>query len=535
MRRIAPVVLAAAVFLLPAGCAHAPKGGTAAPTKKASPQAIKQFDRVRAEIHAAFEAIPKSYGADPVGELEKIGEATKRMQAAEAALTPDLKGLATYPTLTTNLAALKHKIQEATLIQHCSAARRHILERHHAGHKASTPELKTLSDAVAALDAFEPKADKDVVVPWKTELARLEKENDKIVPLRTQIPGPPRTPPEQARYDAHMTTASAAANKALAAVVADAKKPGPLPAADLTALATAAGQVKSVDPKAARYYLHRLEAFHLVSDLREGSAAGAKAMADRLGGTVARQGKTRGRRLRVTLKGEKDTCYTLFAPAGTKFRPARAKDAHGYTIDDATYDGLAATGTCLMGASSVRLEAATPRKAPYVVVAIPRAKMPLFLATYLALNPGDPCNLAQWKDEWLHPIPGTVVWGGGEPYLVTKVSPPAQKIVGLTTTSGGHVRATKLQLVDDAPPTVKYATPVLFPGCDGSRARPGIDRKFTAAVQEIRQAWSTHPIRAPFDRAGEMYDHGRAWVSGHSPDAKAKKAAAPAKQAPAKK
>ena len=534
MRRIAPVVLAAAAFLLPAGCAHAPKGGTAAPTKKTSPQAKKQFDQVRAEIHSAFEAIPKSYGADPAGELEKIGLATKRMEAAEAALTPDLKGLATYPTLTTNLAALKRKIQEATLIQHCSAARRRILEAHHAGHKASAAELKALTDAVAALDAFEPKAEKDVVAPWKSELARLDEENGKIVPLRTQIPGPPRTPPEQARYDAKMATASAAANNALAALVTDAKKPGALPAADLTALATAAGQVKSVDPKAARYYLHRLEAFRLVSDLRQASPEGAKALADRLGGTVTHSGTTRGRRLRVRLKGEKDTCYTLFAPAGTRFRRMRAAGAHDYAIEDATYDGLAAAGLCLMGAAPVRLEATTARKAPYVVVAIPRAKMPLFLVTYLALNPGDPCNLAQWKDEWLDPIPGTVVWGGGEPYLVTKVSPPAQKIVGLTTTSGGHVRATKLQLVDDAPPTVKYATPVLFPGCEGSRARPGIDKAYTAAVREIRQAWSAHPIRAPFDRAGEMYDHGRAWIDGHSPDAKAKKAAAPAKQAPKK-
>lgn len=517
MRRIAAVVLAAA-FLAVAGCAHTQAATKKTVAHKATVKQQKEFAKVQDLIHDAFQAIPQRYGADPVGEMEGIEMATAKMQAAEAALTPDLKGMMAYPTLTTNLATLKEKIAESKLLQHCSATRRKILVVHHAGHKATAAQLKALEDAVAALAKFEPASHADVVAPWKAELARIEKENDKIVPLRTQIPGPPLTKPERARYDKTMGPASKAANAALATLVTAAKKPGPLPKADVEALADAAAKVKTVDPKAAHYYTHRLEALELEGELTTGDTASAKAFAARLGGTVAASGKTRGRRIRVRVKGAKDDCYTLFAPAKTRFGRARAAAAHPYTIDDATYVGMAATGLCLTRATRVELTARVEeRHAPYVVVAIPRAKMPLFLVTYLAVDPGDPCDIALWKDEWLHPIPGTVVWGGSAPFLVTKVSPPGETHVGLSTASGGSVRATKLQLVDDPPLKVKFTTPVFFPGCRGSRSRRGIDKRFTTAVKAIRAAWTSHPIRAPFDRAGEMYDHGRAWVDGTGP------------------
>jgi hypothetical protein len=73
----------------------------------------------------------------------------------------------------------------------------------------------------------------------------------------------------------------------------------------------------------------------------------------------------------------------------------------------------------------------------------------------MELGPFDDCDAAQWSSLWMHPVPGTLVYAGREPYLVESWSGSSVDVRDL---SSGKEQLPAAQLAHAAPKAVAFKT-----------------------------------------------------------------------------
>jgi hypothetical protein len=66
---------------------------------------------------------------------------------------------------------------------------------------------------------------------------------------------------------------------------------------------------------------------------------------------------------------------------------------------------------------------------------------------------------------WLNPVPGSVLWVGSEPYLMSSPDRAGQSWNSLRTAAGGEIRAQKQQLSSKAPGKVAFKSQFNPPRC----------------------------------------------------------------------
>ncbi|MBI5609193.1 MAG: hypothetical protein HY902_09980 [Deltaproteobacteria bacterium] len=436
----------------------------------------KKLQEINNNVQAGMDKLPRNYGENPDAEKKAIDEAEAIAKKAEGDMGPTLKVAgADYDTVANNIAKLKAAIGPARLQHACSVARAAILAQHKAGKLASDAQLKALDDAAAKLVGV---AGLDRAAAWwKDEAARLRQENPQIAERAAEIQRKAR----QQEQSKQLRKVSGDANRALAAVSEFLQKNDAPVAADLLGkLQAATAAVKGASAQAAKYYEAQLLDFSVVNAMRSGDDPGP-AVAKLLGGESIKSGATTGKTLEVDFAGKQDWCYTVYVhwkgwTGGEKIdgfnldgKGHGALQHYGWWPQNSPYQRV--TGACLLKPSALHVSAAltfagSKNGLRYAVVGWPRDKLPMSQVTYASVHVGDSCDPDAWLGMWTNPVPGSVVWVGNEPFLMSSPDRAGQSWNTLRNASGNdNMRAQKQQLSSKAPGKVAFKTQFSFRGC----------------------------------------------------------------------
>jgi len=189
--------------------------------------------------------------------------------------------------------------------------------------------------------------------------------------------------------------------------------------------------------------------------------------------------------------------------------------------------GVCVTQNTRVTASAALKFAGTTNGLEYAIVGFEKAHFPVAEAVDISLRTGDRCDVESWKALWLNPVPGTVVWSGREPYLLTSPSKAGSLWVTMTNVTGQNtVRARKTGLADEAPKNRAFRTQLKVPGCLGlkgassklsislakcsDRQRRKYDKLWDQAHRAKDNARSIGGWRAADRRLGKLGDKQRA-------------------------
>lgn len=435
----------------------------------------KKLQEINNNVQAGMDKLPRSYGENPEAEKKAIDEAEAIAKKAEGDMGTSLKiAGADYDAVAGNIAKLKAAIPPARLQHACSAARGAVVKEHKAGKMASDAQLQALDEAIAKVAAA-PGLEK-AATWWKEEAARLRTENPLIAERAAEIQRKARA----AEQSKQLRKVSGDANRALAAIAEFlSKNDGPAAAELMGKLQAALGAVKAASPQAAKYYEAQLLAYGVVNELRNSDDPGP-AVAKLVGGESVKSGVTSGKTLEIDFAGKQDWCYTVYAQwkgwtGGEKMeRLELTSKGHGtlqhysWYTQNTPYQRV--TGACLLKNAAIRVEseltfAGSKNGVRYAVVGWPRDKMPMSQATYASVHVGDSCDPEAWLGMWLNPVPGSVLWVGSEPYLMSSPDRAGQSWNSLRTAAGGEIRAQKQQLSSKAPGKVAFKSQFNPPRC----------------------------------------------------------------------
>jgi hypothetical protein len=140
----------------------------------------------------------------------------------------------------------------------------------------------------------------------------------------------------------------------------------------------------------------------------------------------------------------------------------------------------------------------------YVVVGWPRDKFPIWLGSYASVHAFDLCDTEAWKSLWLNPIPGTLVWGEKEPYLVTSPDGPEGVWISTWNLSAKQGRAMKTGLSGKPPEKRAVATQFAMPKCSSEDATDPDSAKLAACNESIDKKYG--PL---FDSANNAKEYAK--------------------------
>lgn len=158
-----------------------------------------------------------------------------------------------------------------------------------------------------------------------------------------------------------------------------------------------------------------------------------QAIADALQAKLIAKGSVSGKTFSTSFKADDDRCYLVITEpqrlTGSEETGELSFDAKaGFTALqpfklDTTLGEQTMAGVCVTHATQVTAKTklsfpGTKNGLRFAVLEWPRASFPAALAYRLELGPFDQCDAAQWKSLWTRPVPGTLVYRKGEPYLL---------------------------------------------------------------------------------------------------------------------
>lgn len=434
----------------------------------------KKLQEINTDVQRGMDKLPRQFGENAAAELKAIDEAEAVAKKAEGDMGSSLKiAGADYDVVAGNIAKLKTSIGNARLQQACSAARGAVLAQHKVGKMASAAQLQAMDDTTAKLGAAPGM--ESAVTWWKQEGVRLRAENPKIEERAAEIQRKAR----QQEQTKQLAKVSGDANRAVKAIDEFLDKNDTPAGSELMGkLQAAIGQVKAASPQAVKYYEGKLTAFQVTNALRESDDAGP-ALAKVLDGQSVKSGASTGKALEIDFAGKQDWCYTIYTQwkgwtGGEKIDnfDVSAK-SHGtlqrYGWWGAPYQRV--SGVCMLKAAPVHVGmgltfAGSKNGVRYAVVGWPREKLPMSQTTYASVSVGDRCDADAWLGMWTNPIPGSVIWVGSEPFLMSSPDRAGQSWNTLRDVSGGDgVRAQKSQLSSKAPAKVAFKTQFNFHSC----------------------------------------------------------------------
>ncbi|MCK6588233.1 MAG: hypothetical protein L6Q76_11660, partial [Polyangiaceae bacterium] len=251
------------------------------------------------------------------------------------------------------------------------------------------------------------------------------------------------------------------------------------------------------------YYNYHLTQYRLENAFWQSDADTPKTIGTALASDVVTSGASDGKTLNVTFNAKAGHCYTaLMRYKTTTGREeinkldwkARAGNSNLQRYYYMRYsdepDVMRMAGTCATKDTPVTLTAelvfaGTKNALRYTIVGSPKDKFPVHLATYTGIDIGDKCDYDAWQNLWLDPIPGSLVYDGTEPFLVSSPDRAGGGWVTLLNATMGQPRAMKKELVTAPPKTVKFSTQFKFPGCSRDAAEHADSIRFQKCHAQI--------------------------------------------------
>lgn len=286
----------------------------------------------------------------------------------------------------------------------------------------------------------------------------------------------------------------------------EAVKADKIPADTLAALQAAATKAGELgETKSAAFFSLRVYAYRFVQAMLALDAGDEGPLAELMAGTIESKGVS-GKQLKVSLKLKRDRCYQIAlkwkAPSGTEelrdyaWTASKPQAIQRYfTRFTHSYlpwsFGMCATAdTSATFTAEFRASGSKPRL-QYAVVSWPRDEVPGDALLYASVVPPDKCSSTAWKNLWLDPIPGTVVYRKTEPYLLTGVSHGTTQVTMHNTTGkegGGH----HTQMTDAPEGAANVRAQFSMPRCSGS--------KYAASAVSKKAAKCHEAIDAKYDK-----------------------------------
>lgn len=349
---------------------------------------------------------------------------------------------------------------------------------------ALTLTALSLSLAACGVVKFEARYNGKVVGTGDDEPAPT------ATPQATQRPGQPNEPggdrPAGATDKQRLEAADREARELVKQIQAHmSASTDPIPDAKLASLDGVVKELDPLDRNKARYYAHMLTSYRLENAWRGPENDTAGRIANVLGADVTTSGTLRDKDKTASFafKADNEKCYVAFLRFATSTGAEKLDDFAWSAGNNLTGNlqrfhmwgrqggpwertvGFCTTKEAQVTGSGKLTFAGTKNGLRYVVVSTARAKLPLYVATYMSADYGDPCDTDSWLSLWTNPVPGSIVYAGSEPFLVTSPDRSGVWITAANVTLQNSVRLQKPNLTQTPPKPVKVATQFRMPGC----------------------------------------------------------------------
>ncbi|MGC4114598.1 MAG: hypothetical protein QM765_08310 [Myxococcales bacterium] len=422
------------------------------------------------KLQAAIAALPNGINVTPTSD----DEALKRIQAVLNEVKPKLKEYSDDERLPVVMGNVKNLESELVSIQAGHKAVVIFNEIRAAHEKTQTvveAKLKSLDEAIAAFQKVASQRHKFVADDLGKKVVLLRKNNDIIAKEIKDLAE------SQARAAAEAKRAQLVdqARKSLDHLYVLVKSGDKIPDADLNELKTLADGIEAAVPGSAVFYQHEHARIARIAMWQKADGEAQQAIADAVGATLVAKGALPAKAFTVTFPAAEDWCYVVvgrFAKAGGtekidsfSWAPKAGRNTvQVFTLAEAERGPSFEQGFCATKAGPVTANAKLSwiggaNSMRYAVLGWERAKFPADLALRLAMDPVDHCDVEAWKALWARPIPGTLVWRGAEPFLLTD-----EEGRGLDL-NGNPVTLLVEQLTSKAHKSPKFTTAFKFQGC----------------------------------------------------------------------
>ncbi len=489
-----------------------------------SSSANSELARIEREVKSAHNKLPDSFGSDPDKELKKIKEAEKVLTRSRGKMNASLRMGSNFDRVKTQLNLLSNAIGLAKLQHACSSARWVILQKNEVGELASEADLDAFDGRVQELVAKVGDGD-EVGQWWQDEVVRLVREQPKVAERAEAIKAEAaRKAEEEAARQAAREAKEArkALEKRIKAVRDTAMSTmreldalmkaneAPIPEARIAEFRQNYAAVAQIHAPDKGLYETRLHLYLLYNAWFDADAPTAVARV--MGGELVAGGQTKGKAMKLRFKAKAGWCYTMPVKWATATGGEDIDDfawsAKGgntplqrYSLSQERVPWPWTRGTCVTKATTITASATlefagTRNGLGYAVVGWPKADFPLHQALYMTTWRGDACNAPYWPKLWTDPIPGSIVYHGKEPYLITSTSRAGQLWLTLMNAAGrDRTRARKTEVSSTPPAGVAFRTQFSAPSC------PGI--AYAEGKQSIKLAKCKDSVGAKYEK---LYD-----------------------------
>ncbi|MBM4395095.1 MAG: hypothetical protein FJ087_05340 [Deltaproteobacteria bacterium] len=464
------------------------------------PGGDEKVNKANDAFQKGFAALPESYGRDADEEGRKLAEAQKLLDSGRSQLTSETKLNSKFNDVDGKRQQLEATIAMHKLMLACSVARHDVRKTHVAGQEANDGQLKKLDDAVAAFAGGAKPEFKRQVEWWQTEAQNVRGNNKDLAASERD-----RVAREKKKL---INRKLAEAEKLIDKYVKDAraivvKGEAELPAKTIQDVAGEIGKVKAVFEPAGAYYEREIQDYKFYNAwFKPATADAANELAGLFGGTVVAAGETEGKALAVSFQAKADHCYWVAGrwkvyTGGEEARMDFSTKGNASAIQEwhfwrnmrwAKNGGVCVTADLPVTAGGELKFAGTSNALRYAVIAFPRAKFPMWIAADMSISTPDFCDSAAWKALWQNPIPGTLVWGEKEPYVVSSNDGLDSVWLTVRTLTGSESRIQKHGVRGKAPASRAVKTQFAFRRCHSESTDPeakklaachdGIDKKY---------------------------------------------------------
>ncbi len=494
------------------GPAHAGFGFTIKGPSIKTPNAGKRLREADNLFRAGLKALPNKFGYDIAKEQAGIDEALAKYKAGKDKLSADLKLTSGFDQVKKRREALRVAIGQSRAMLECGKAWAKIRAIHRTGKAAPNPALDALDKAVAAFAKGAPPAYAKNVKWWQDEAKRLRTRNPEIArEAKAKAEAEARAAKERAEREARRALeekkrkAFAGINRLMAEIDKMLVEPTtPIPADKLAAFDKGMETVRSVHEPSTELYKYNRHHYTLYNALLAGANMPAE-VAKALGGAVAASGESKGKKLVIPVKAAADTCYLAVMRWKSWSGGERYKDPEWIPKKGASamqlfwphvfprwqrVAGFCTTGPATAAYTSELDFAGTKNGVQYVVVQWPRAQVPAWLMAYKRIGIFDQCDTAAWDNLWRHPIPGTVVWSGKEPFLVQTARFDSMWLDAWSVTGGRALRIRMRETTSAIPKARAVATKLNVPSCRGGVGAPKASAKYTKCMAKLDEKYS---------------------------------------------
>ncbi|HEY3446208.1 MAG TPA: hypothetical protein VGK67_07575 [Myxococcales bacterium] len=422
------------------------------------------------KLQATIAALPNGINVTPTSD----DEAVQRIQKVLAEVRPQLKDFQDderLPVVMGNVKTLEGDLVSLQAGHKAVVLFSEIRAGHDKNQIAAQTKLKALDEAIAAFQKVASQRHRFVADDLVKKVVLLRKNNEIIAKEIKDLAE------AQAREAAEAKRAALAeqARKSLDHLYVLVKAGDKIPDADLNDLKTLAEGIEAAAPGSAVFYKHEHARISRVALWQKADPEAQQAIADSLGATLVAKGASPAKAFTVTFPATEDWCYVVvgrFAKTGGTEKidgfgwapKAGRNSVQVFTLAEAERGAGFEQGLCALKAGPVTATAKLSwlggaNSMRFAVLGWERAKFPAELALRLAIEPTDHCDLDHWKSLWTRPLPGTLVWRGAEPFLLTD-----EEGRGLDL-NGNPVPLRVEQLTSKAHPAPKFTTAFKFQGC----------------------------------------------------------------------